>query len=738
MVIILNLSYGPINEKDKSSDSNVQPTIHRSLHIAFLKWLIVVFPFFADPQIVTKLYSTLFTKIPYESTRPYVCQLLYLATTQALVVPWRCKLLVEYYTRFPNSPVIIGLLQLYKSYAPFIFRGAIAQINPQRVFPHPNVSMELQIRKIHDSLSNNSDFHDQQQKEEADEQLFNKNNKRYRGKDSEDLSARKRPDPSTRIDANDSSSTRIPQVSTTLQTRPAPYLPTLAIENIMGTQEFVLGYHKLKFPDRIGSVFGNTNGMLLQLLLYKGTAKEWSRLNSWLLQQLYDCVQWASETPGGDFVDDTYGNGYGGRSFGVISKVVPQSSNPSKALSSPSAIVKINNNSFLQFYLEKIHTFYSHTQKLPESAEEFLYSYLPVWDGVAHSKIMKQLISLLPFRSANVIETQILGPLRRILDSNFASRHIYVYELLGMLIGNWKMKLIFQQYQEFGIIPAHESDNPSRNTWFLKNYEKRSELFKSLQLMCTFVDYYGLFSAEQFPDNTSVSLSIITFFKKVTLFQSEICDTIVLPMSSDLFYHLFLSQSGVVLSKICELLRYWRYLMRLSYTKTPKKVEMETQSMILDVCNCLWLNRAFSNAEERENDWPSIYIKEGLLKNTPQPSLLKLHPQLIVSLKHLAEANGIILDQMFFLSYSPIFSLQTALFWRRLEEQNAPFKPYLDSPPDAESIAKNAAKGGLSISTKVFKKKLLEEIGRNQFIDIKEILTSSLKVLSSRRQSRST
>lgn len=750
VITILSLKYGPVNENNLAKSNDVQPFVNLSVHISLLKWLIIVYPYISDSQLITKLYSTLFTKIPYESTRPYVCHLLYLSTTQSIVVPWRCQLLIEFYLRSPNSAPIAGLLQAYKSYAPHVFSGVFSTVKIQRVFPHPDLDFELQIRKIHEQLSNNEEASLQLRQDLENEQEYNKSRKRNTS-DHGDIDQDN--DPRNRKRPNNFGNPNNPDIPTSIKSIPSPissasilqtslptsYQPFLAIENVRTVRQFVSGYYKLAFPDRLGSVFGDTNGMLSRLLLYKGTSKEWDRLNSWLLQQLYDCVEWESETPDGYDADNN------------ISLSNPRSNKTRNG--SPSVIARVDNSAYLQFFLERLLTFYMYTRKLPEAAEEFIFEYLKAWDGVSHASIMRQLIPILPLRTSHSVETRILSPLRRIIDSNFASRHVYVYEILTMLVSNWQSAIVYEFQKEFGKnvpMQANYSDNQdnsqdSHTAWFLKHYSNRKELFHSLQVLCAFVDYYGLFSVEQFPEDVMIASSIVEFFKKVALLQSYIHDPYALTMSTDLYYRLFMFKSGVVLSKICDLARYWRYLTRLPTSKTPKSDEYEILSIILDICNSLWLNKAFTGAEERPSNWAKTYIKESLRVEKPLPAYFKLNPNLIASLRQMAKRNGLVLDRVFSLSWSPIFCLQTEQFWRSLEKEkeeemgaehgNGSFmlEKYLDVPPDKDSIARNAEAGGLDINAKTFKMMNLDKLGKNHYVGVQEILNSSLKLLIHRQ-----
>lgn len=770
VMLILGLKFAPVFvDKDKSSDDPTPaPPNHVPIkvHIALLKWLIVVFPFLADSQIVTKLYSTLFCKIPYESTRLYVCHLLYLATTQAIVVPWRCQLLVEYYSKFPNSLPILGLLQVYKSYAPNIFQGTLAQIKTQKIFSNINVNMELQIRKIHETLKNNKEAQQQLRTERVLEQPNNgrkriissipenesSSNKKQKTDDAVAIASK--PHPST---AN------VPRVRTSdIQSTPTLFNPALQVENITSVNQFVNGFQNLKFPDQLGSVFSDTNGMLLRLLIYKGTSKEWDRINSWLLQQLFDCVEWAAETPGGDIIDDTYEGGYGGRTLGNLPAFVASSVDISGILNTPtSTITRVNGGPFLQFYLEKILEFYMYTKKLPEAAEEFLYEYMSVWDGIAHSKIMQSLIAVLPMRTLQITKNQILSPFRRLSESRYASRHVYIYETLAMLVRNWRLQELLQdlENQRRNVDSKGESTQQQIN-----NITRFSDHCQILREICTFVDYYGLFSVEQFHDNIKVSLSVIAFFKEVALYPVHEYFPVVLTMGLELLYYLLMTKSGVVLSHCCDLVLDWKPLHMSDFRDQSLNKSTEFQMIVLDFCNGIWLNKAFEKSENIPENWPDMILNGTLPENDrPDPMYFLLHPKLIVKLKAMTSKQKFDLNFWSSFSLSLIFCRRTLEFWRSLEKQedeeatiaanknaktpdhpkkfkssvtNLPPKKIshrLLEPPTYPSLRANINAGGLMLLYGDFRIKLLDHLKYNGFFGLHSLLYNTMKKLMARK-----
>lgn len=114
--------------------------------------------------------------------------------------------------------------------------------------------------------------------------------------------------------------------------------------------------------------------MLLRLLIYKGTSKEWDRINSWLLQQLFDCVEWAAETPGGDIIDDTYEGGYGGRTLGNLPAFVASSVDISGILNTLLRRLQGSMEDHFTVLLGKILEFYMYTKNFLKLQKSFCTS----------------------------------------------------------------------------------------------------------------------------------------------------------------------------------------------------------------------------------------------------------------------------------------------------------------------------------------------------------------------------
>lgn len=656
--------------------------IHHSVHSALLKWLVIVYSFLEDPLIISKLYTPILAKVPYESTRQWVCHLIFLSTSQSFVTQWRIQLLTEYYVRFPSSQYITALLRLYQSYAPLLFVGSLPLVRAT-LFQHPNLSMEEiinQIQEIYGTL--NKTHHPFISDNYERTNLLNGKNKN---------GDRKKSVLNNIPFTVDNQS--VPLIFTTINSL-SSYLPKFGVENIVNLQQLVSSFHRLKFPDQLGSIFNGDSGMLVRLLLYKGSSNEWDRFNSWLLQHLYDTFQRGAVDPAKN------------------STVMGKQSGPGTSI-----ITKGSSRAGLRFYFEQIVSFSMYTKRFPYAAEEFLYEYLTIWDGIQNCDLMFKLISLLPMNYHEFVEDQILEPLKRVVVSNYASRQVWVFELLTQLIRNWRIQILSGKGQV---------DNLNI-----------TEQCRTLRSVVCFVDYYGLFAVEKFKENVTVALSIILFFKEIAMFPYHNVFPVVLSMSSDLLYYLFMSRSGVIISHCSDLLVRWKPLHLSNIREKPLDRSIQYQGYVLDFCNSLWLNKSF----------------EIVTKSSPDlivPSYFSLSHKFIGILQEIAAKESFPLAMLFGFSHSIVFARQAAKFLRSVENKvqveaieksqtkdgirNSPKKFHrLMEPPTYTSLKLNSASGGISLAYAEFRISFLDTLEENGYTGLYSLLYTSMRKLMERR-----
>lgn len=111
--------------------------ISNTLQLSLLNWLISVYSFFEQPNIIEKLYGILFNYLEFEFLRPKIAHLLFLATKKKHVNPSRIERLRGLYNKYDESEHLIALLVLYKEFAPEEIFDVFPKIS-HTLFSHPN------------------------------------------------------------------------------------------------------------------------------------------------------------------------------------------------------------------------------------------------------------------------------------------------------------------------------------------------------------------------------------------------------------------------------------------------------------------------------------------------------------------------------------------------------------------------------------------------------------------------
>lgn len=116
---------------------NRDKRLSNTLQVQLLKWLISVYSFLEESDIIERLYGILFNYLEFEFLRPHIAHLLFLATRKKHVDSSRISRLRGLYSKYDNSEHLIGLLVLYKEYAPDEIFDTFPKIS-HTVFSHPD------------------------------------------------------------------------------------------------------------------------------------------------------------------------------------------------------------------------------------------------------------------------------------------------------------------------------------------------------------------------------------------------------------------------------------------------------------------------------------------------------------------------------------------------------------------------------------------------------------------------
>lgn len=575
-----------------------------------LKWLVIVYDYLEDPFILSKLYAALWTKLNYESTKQWVCHLLYLTTTAALVKPWRIQYLLEVYQKSPGNKYVIGLLRKFREYSPARVKGKLPLV--QDVFQTPNQEMVDALKVIHSSQP--------------------------------PVDAPPKPKQETPVQAGQKRP--ISAISTLVRVPPpleSRYELNMGIETITSLNQFVHKYHKLKFPDQMSLVFNDT-GMLSRLLLYKGDEQAWGRFDSWLVQSLFTTIDSGINGP----------------------------------------------------LLEKIVSFVTYAKELPVSVEDYLYTLLTKWDGKEHRDLVLHLLSYLPMLSAETAASKLLAPLRKLIEGSDAHMHLAIFNFFLALLNHWAVL---------------------SNAGLVEDLHL-SEQCRTIRIIAAFIDHYGLLALEKFPDNMSIALNILDNFDQIIAFPGHVKFPVVITPSSDLTYYFFLSRSGILLSRISGIVIASKTL-HLNATRDPL-VDQSTgfQSYVLDICNSVWLNKAFED------------LKHG--RNAINPNRFTLENEFILILREAAASVDFNLNSLLSLSSSIMFCRLAALHLREMENQRK-VVTRLKAPPSYASLKSVGNEGGLTMGFNDFRVSFLDALQARGYQGLHALLYGSMRKLMEKK-----
>lgn len=124
-----NLGVKTISNKDKRLPNTLQAHL--------VKWIISVYSFLEEQDIIERLYGILFNYLEFEFLRPSIAHLLFLATKKKHVNPSRIERLRQLYSKYDESEHLVGLLILYKEHAPEEIFDTFPRIS-HTIFAHPN------------------------------------------------------------------------------------------------------------------------------------------------------------------------------------------------------------------------------------------------------------------------------------------------------------------------------------------------------------------------------------------------------------------------------------------------------------------------------------------------------------------------------------------------------------------------------------------------------------------------
>jgi centromere protein I len=193
-----------------------------------------------------------------------------------------------------------------------------------------------------------------------------------------------------------------------------------------------------------------------------------------------------------------------------------------------------------------------------------------------------------------------------------------------------------------------------------------------------------------------------------------------------LIYNLFFAASPLTTSRTCSVVAKYKEgfqvgLSTANIDYTPKHIP-EFNGFLMDICNCLWRQRALSDEHANAN---------GCLISRPMVEDMTSY---ITSL-----SMGVSLATLFSLSYSPVFSLFAVSFLREMEEAEEE-REGLDvrhaGPVNRNSLRDLGNEGGINMSWDDYRRGVLDYLDQHGMGGVKHLLSITIGALRQEQAGR--
>lgn len=192
-----------------------------------------------------------------------------------------------------------------------------------------------------------------------------------------------------------------------------------------------------------------------------------------------------------------------------------------------------------------------------------------------------------------------------------------------------------------------------------------------------------------------------------------------------LIYNLFFTASPITTSRVCSVVAKYKEGFQVAMSLadinyTPRHIS-EFNKFLMDICNCLWRQRALSIEDANAN---------GCLVSRPVVEDLASY------LTSLPSDHSLSLASLFSPSYSPVFSLYAVLCFRELEEEveeQEGLDLRHDGPVSKTSLKTLGNRGGLVLSWDDYRRRVLGYLDKQGMSGIEHLLSITIGTLRQRQ-----
>ncbi|KAI9891437.1 MAG: hypothetical protein M1814_002756 [Vezdaea aestivalis] len=344
---------------------------------------------------------------------------------------------------------------------------------------------------------------------------------------------------------------------------------------------------------------------------------------------------------------------------------------------------------------------------LPPSCYRFLKSLLPNWQGSVYRDEVLQLSALLPLEPfEGAFQTYFIHIETALLDNTLASK-LGILQLYTNLLRHWTTLSLNKKPST-----RHGNDDPLSN-------------------LVTYVDVLCLTILDSPSDPRSSAVShVLTFWETATVGLSHSRPysplRITIP-SAPLVYALLFTPSLSTLSRLCSILVLYKQAFEAAMATStpgaqridyPRPYVNQFNGYLMDICNCLWRNRAF-NADDVN-------------------ALGCLAPREILSaLRQHADQVTCPLPTMFSLSHSSVLCAVSIASFRALEDERAEeIEVRHAGPVTQRSLAALGSEGGIQLSWAAYRLEVLGWLEGRGVGGVSSLMYNTMKHLLSNSKGR--
>ncbi|SPN99001.1 related to Mis6 domain protein [Cephalotrichum gorgonifer] len=435
---------------------------------------------------------------------------------------------------------------------------------------------------------------------------------------------------------------------------------SVTLEEIDNATSFVKNIENIMLPSQLVAVIADP--LLQKLLLLRPDEEAYSRVNNWMVAVLQDIRSGEADAH-------------------TISDV-----------------------------LGLLHEYVVVSKKLPPLILNFFVDFLKVWNGRDGREAILGLLPYAPLLEFDKLYENIFRPLEAgVLDSSPESQ-LAMLDFYKNLLRHWNVQLLASDQ-----IPSHATTSVPA----LVNHAQRLAL-----------------TLTQTNPTVATQLAIVSFLEEnASLLSDERLRQnirIAIPPPT-LVYSLFFSSSLAVLSRLCAILSAYKQgfqaamAVKVSRRAGAPAVNSSTydaeyvnlfNGFLMDICNCIWRMRAFTNADP--NARACLVSRRRV----------RLFEGYVGSL----DSDIVSLPLLFGLSHSPVLSLQSVLALRDLEDEalersESSLEARHPGPVTQGSLVRLREQGGLVVSWQDYRISVLQRLEGLGFVGIPDLMRNTMKIL---------